>query len=317
MVPGLGFKQQVEPAGLVRIAPAGFLFVRPMVNVDSKTGAARLSVVSNVLLVIVKAVVGFLTGSVSILAEAVHSLVDLAAALIAYFAIRVAEQPPDESHAFGHGKYENVSGTVEALLILAAAFYIAYEAIARIIHGAELERVGVGIIVMLVSAVANWIVSARLFKVAKESDSIALEADGHHLRLDVYTSAGILVGLVVVYATGISLIDRLLGLGVAIWIGWIGIGLSRRAIGPLLDLQLPAQEVERIVSLLHEDERVLDFHKLRTRKAGAQRHIDVHLIVKRDMSLADAHDLAEDVEDKIRNEFDNVTILTHVEPEGD
>ena len=286
-----------------------------MVNVNAKTGAACISVVSNTLLVAGKGAVGFLTGSVSILAEAVHSAVDLLAALIAYFAVGVADQPPDEAHAFGHGKYENISGTVEALLIIGAAAYIAYEAIARIVHGAEVEHLGVGMVVMLISAVANWVVSARLFKVANETDSIALEADGQHLRLDVYTSAGVLVGLVVVYLTDIVLIDRLRGLAVAAWIGWIGLQLSAKAVGPLLDLGLPVQEVERIVSILHSDEKVLGYHKLRTRKAGGQRHIDVHLIVPKAMSLTEAHDLAEEIEDRIRAEFDRVVILTHVEPE--
>jgi cation diffusion facilitator family transporter len=280
-----------------------------------KTTVARLSVISNLLLVAGKAAVGLITGSVGILAEAIHSAVDLLAALIAFLAVRVADAPPDEAHAYGHGKYENISGTVEALLIIIAAVYIGYEAIIRIVHGAPVEKLGIGIGVMLVSALANWIVSARLFKVAKETDSIALETDGHHLRLDVYTSAGVLVGLLVVYLTDIVLIDRLLGLAVALWIGWIGWRLSVQAVGPLLDLQLPIPEVERITEIIDSDERVRGYHKLRTRKSGAQRHVDVHLIVPKEMTLVDAHNLAEEIEDKIRAEFDHVAVLTHVEPE--
>jgi len=280
-----------------------------------KTTVARLSVISNILLVAGKAAVGLITGSVGILAEAIHSAVDLIAALIAFFAVRVADVPPDEAHAYGHGKYENISGTVEALLIIVAAVYIGYEAIKRIIEGAPVERLGIGMGVMLFSALANYVVSARLFKVAKETDSIALETDGHHLRLDVYTSAGVLLGLLVVYLTDIVLIDRLLGLAVALWIGWIGWQLSAKAVGPLLDLQLPVPEVERIISIIDGDERVRGFHKLRTRKSGAHRHVDVHLFVPKEMTLVDAHDLAEEIEDKIRAEFQNVTVLTHVEPE--
>jgi len=292
------------------------LFVETMVN-PSKTGAARASVISNALLVLVKGAVGLLTGSVSVLAESIHSAVDLAAALIAYVAVRVADQPPDEYHAYGHGKFENVSGTVEALLILAAAAYIGYEAVARILHGAGVERLSIGMGVMLISALANWFVSARLFKVARETDSIALEADGQHLRLDVYTSIGVFAGLLAVYLTGIVLIDRLLGLAVAIWIAWIGFDLSRTTLGPLLDPQLPPAEVERIISIIGSEKKVLGYHKLRTRKSGGQRHVDVHLIVPEAMSLTEAHALAEDVEDKIRAEFGNVMVLTHVEPEGE
>ena len=286
-------------------------------NPSVKTGAARISVISNTLLVLIKGAVGLLTGSVGVLAECIHSAVDLAAALIAYVAVRVADQPPDEAHAYGHGKFENISGTVEALLILAAAAYIGYEAVMKILHGAGVERLSIGMGVMLLSALANWIVSARLFKVARETDSIALETDGHHLRLDVYTSMGVFAGLLAIYLTDIILIDRILGLAVAVWIALIGFRLSRIALGPLLDLQLPPSEVERIVSIIGSEERVLGYHKLRTRKSGAQRHIDVHLIVPSGMSLTEAHDLAEEVEDKIRAEFDNAIVLTHVEPEGE
>ncbi|MDH7481440.1 MAG: cation diffusion facilitator family transporter [Armatimonadota bacterium] len=279
-----------------------------------KTGAARLSIISNVLLVLAKGAIGIIGGSMSILAEAVHSAVDLIAAVIAYIAVLFADRPADEAHAYGHGKFENLSGTVEALLIIVAGAYIVYESIERIITNAPVERLDLGMVIMLVSAVANFLVSANLFRVAKQTDSIALEADGHHLRLDVYTSLGVLFGLILVHLTNFVILDRLIGLCVALWIGWIGIQLSRKAIGPLMDSQLPAAEMERIVEIINSEPRILDFHKLRTRKAGAQRHIDVHLLMPRDMSLTTAHELAEEVEDKIRSELENVTIVTHVEP---
>lgn len=309
------FEQQVEACGTEEY-PWVF-FYGEIASMTSKTSAAGISILSNILLVILKLIVGTITGSVSILAEAIHSGVDLIAAIVAYFSVRIADQPPDEDHTFGHGKYENISGTIEALLIIFAAVYIGYEAVSRIVSHARVERLGFGLVVMLISAVSNWIVSANLFKVARETDSIALEADGHHLRLDVYTSLAILVGLFIVYLTDISLIDQLLGIGVALWIGWIGWQLSVKAIGPLLDLQLPPDEIDRIISILESEELVCGFHKLRTRKAGAHRHIDVHLLLPDEMSLYEAHALAERVEDKIRVEFDNVHILTHVEPESD
>lgn len=286
-----------------------------MTRIGRKAETAALSVASNVLVVAAKGVVGVMTGSMSILAEAVHSMSDLAASLIAFFAVRAADKPPDDEHAFGHGKYENISGTVEAFLIILASIYVAYEAILRMIHGVGIERIGLGMAVMFVTAVLNWFVSARLFKVAEETDSIALEADGHHLRLDVYTSVGVFVGLTAVYLTDIVLIDRLVALGVAVWIAWIGYSLCKRSICPLLDVQLPQHEVQRIEAIIETHESVLGYHKLRTRKSGAERHIDVHLLVPEDMTLIDAHLVGEEIEDKIRAEFHNASVLTHVEPD--
>ncbi|MHB0999345.1 MAG: cation diffusion facilitator family transporter [Armatimonadota bacterium] len=288
-----------------------------MASGSIKTAAAKISILSNISLVILKLIVGGVTNSVSIMAEAIHSAVDLAAAIIAFFAVRVADEPPDEVHAFGHGKYENVSGTIEAFLIIIAAVYVGYESIRRIIEGVEVKRALAGIIVMLVSALANFIVSTILFKVSSETDSIALEADGHHLRLDVFTSIGVLIGLIVVYITGISLIDQMLGIGVALWIGWIGIQLSAKALHPLLDQQLPSHELQEIQTILDTDPRILGYHKLRTRKSGAQRHIDVHILVSSDLSVGEAHNLAENVEDRIRGCFSNAFVLTHVEPEDE
>ncbi len=280
-----------------------------------KAGVARLSVISNTTLVLSKLMIGAVTGSMSILAEGIHSGIDLVAAIIAFFAVRAADRPPDETHAYGHGKYENISGTVEALLIIIAAIYIAYEAILKIIHQETGKQPELGIIIMVISAVMNWLVSARLFKVAKDTDSIALEADGHHLRLDVYTSLGVFAGLLVVRLTGLWIVDQIVALAVALWIGWIGVQISGKAVGPLLDQQLPLDEVERIVTIIDEDKRVLGHHKLRTRKAGAHRHVDVHLLVSKDMTLTQAHGLAEEIEDQIRSEFANTTVVTHVEPE--
>ena len=288
-----------------------------MTDRAAKTGVARLSVFSNTFLVLTKLVIGFATGSVSILAEGIHSGMDLAAALIAFVAVRVSDQPPDERHAYGHGKYENISGTAEALLIIAAAVYIGYEAVMKFIHGGELSRIDVGMGIMLISAVLNWLVSARLFRVARETDSVALEADGQHLRLDVYTSLGVLVGLFIVYLTDLVIIDRLLALAVALWIGWVGIRISGKALGPLLDTQLPLDEVERIVEIIDAEGRVRGHHKLRTRKSGAHRHVDVHLQVPNEMSIIEAHALAEEIEDRIRAEFRNTTVITHVEPEDE
>ncbi len=288
-----------------------------MSQTSLKMGVAKLSVISNTILVGSKLAIGFVTGSVSIIAEGIHSGIDLVAALIAYFAVRVADRPPDETHAYGHGKYENISGTVEALLIILAAVYIAYEAIQKYLHGGELVNLNLGIAIMVVSAVLNWIVSANLFKVAKQTDSIALEADAHHLRLDVYTSLGVFAGLIVVKITHLVIVDQILAFAVALWIGWVGIQISMKAVGPLLDQQLPLDEIERIATIIDSDERIVAHHKLRTRKSGAHRHVDVHLLMPVDMTLTAAHAIAEEIEDQIREEFAFTTVVTHVEPEDD
>ncbi len=162
---------------------------------SGQSRAAAVSVASNSLLIFLKVTVGLVTGSVSVLAEAIHSSLDLLAAIIAFFGLRAADKPADREHPFGHGKWENVSGSIEAVLIFIAAVWIIYEAIKRILHGGEVELLGWGIAVMAVSVVANILVSRHLFKTAKIHDSLALEADAQHLRTDVITSLGVMAGV--------------------------------------------------------------------------------------------------------------------------
>ncbi len=167
-----------------------------------KTRVAILSVASNSLLILLKIGVGILIGSVAVISEAIHSAVDLVAALIALFAVRTASQAADERHPYGHGKFENISGTVEGLLIFFAAAWIIYSAVRKLMHPGELETPSWGVLVMLVSAIVNIVVSRRLFKVGRETDSVALQADGWHLRTDVYTSLGVMLGLLVIWVVG-------------------------------------------------------------------------------------------------------------------
>jgi len=287
----------------------------------TKRGAAALSIVSNTSLVALKLVVGLFTGSVSVISEAAHSAVDLAASVIAYFSVRAADIPADEEHPFGHGKIENVSGVVEAVLIFLAALYIIFEAVKRLIHGGAQIQPDLGIAVMLVSVLANYTISWWLFKVARATDSVALEADGHHLRTDVWTSLGVFAGLVLIRLLalfrlpGAAVVDSLAAIAVAGLITRVAYNLTREAGRPLVDTRLPRQEVDRVKDLLLADERVVGYHKLRTRKAGAHRHIDVHIIVPEALSVTEAHEVAEQVEDRIRDEFRDVHIMTHVEPD--
>lgn len=281
-----------------------------------KMRAARLAIVSNLALVLFKLVAGLATGSVGVFSEAVHSAVDLVASGLAFFSVRASDAPADAEHPYGHGKVENLSAVAEALLIFAAAAFILYHAIERALRHAPIENLGLAVAVMLVSAVVNFFVSGYLLRMARATDSVALAADGWQLRVDVYTSVGVLVGLLAVQVTGQSWIDPVIGVVVALLIVRTAVHLWREAGGSLLDRLLPAEEIARLQDILDADERIVGYHKVRARKAGSQRHIDLHLLVDEEMSLRDAHRLAEEVEDRIRDEFgqSGVHIVTHVEP---
>ena len=200
-----------------------------------KIKIARLSIFSNTLLIIMKLVVGFLSGSVSIISEAIHSSMDLIAALIAFFSVSVSDNPPDTRHPYGHGKVENISGVIEALLILLASILIIIEALKKLIGEApDLESIWIGVVVMSISAAINFYVSSRLYKVARETNSVALEADALHLKTDVYTSVGVAVGLGLIILTGIKWLDPIVAMFVALFIIRESYVLLRKAFSPLL-----------------------------------------------------------------------------------
>jgi cation diffusion facilitator family transporter len=281
----------------------------------TKTGAAGLSVLSNTLLILLKLVAGILSGSVSIIAEAIHSGIDLLAALIAFVCLRIAGRPADREHPFGHGKMENVSGTIEAVLIFVAAIFIIYEAINRIITGASVEYLGIGIAVMAISVVVNIVVSRHLLRIARDSDSIALEADARHLTTDVYTSLGVLAGLVVVQVTGLNILDPIIAIGVSIFILRTAYNLTRRAFPPLIDVKLPEDEEALIESTLGEHMgELVGFHELRTRKAGSERYVELHMMMARDASIERAHSLCDHLEEDIRSRLPHTHVTIHVEP---
>lgn len=279
------------------------------------TGAAGLSVLSNTLLILLKLVAGILSGSVSIVAEAIHSGIDLLAALIAFVSLRIAGRPADREHPFGHGKVENVSGTIEAVLIFVAAIFIIYEAINRIIAGAIVEYLGIGIAVMAISVVVNIIVSRHLLRIARDSDSIALEADARHLTADVYTSLGVLAGLVVVQVTGLNILDPIIAIGVSLFIIRAAYNLTRRAFPPLIDIRLPEDEEALIECTISEHMgELVSFHELRTRKAGSERYIELHMMMARDASIERAHSLCDHLEEDIRSKLPHAYVTIHVEP---
>ncbi|MCL5958289.1 MAG: cation diffusion facilitator family transporter [Chloroflexi bacterium] len=280
-----------------------------------KSNAAALSIASNSLLILLKVVIGISIGSVSVISEAIHSSIDLMAAVIAFFSVRISDRPPDEGHPYGHGKIENISGTVEALLILVAAVLIVYEAGNKILSGGRIEFVGLGIGVMLVSSLVNMLVSRYLMHVAKETDSVALEADACHLSTDVLTSAGVLVGLTLVQLTGWNILDPIFAIGVAIVIGKVAFDLTRKSSPDLLDSKLPEAEEQQIRQILHDHlAQCVGFHGLRSRKAGSHRHVDLHLVVDDNVSVNEAHELCDHLEEEILSHLPNTDITIHVEP---
>jgi len=282
---------------------------------STKTSAAGLSILSNSLLVALKLTVGVIMGSVSVISEGVHSTVDLIAAIIAFFSIRAAAKPADEEHEFGHGKIENISGTIEALLIFLAAILIIYEAIVKIINRAQPEFLTLGIGIMAFSAVANFFVSRRLHRIAQSTDSIALEADAWHLTTDVYTSLGVFAGLVIVRLTHWYILDPIIAIGVALLIIRAAWHITRKSISGLVDMRLPQSEEDIITTSITEHlGEITGFHELRTRKAGSQRYIDLHLVLPKSVTLEEAHRLCDHLEGDIKNKLSNGLVTIHCEP---
>jgi cation diffusion facilitator family transporter len=282
---------------------------------STKRSVAALSIASNATLVTLKLVAGLATGSVSVFSEAIHSSIDLLAAIMAFFAVRASAKPPDDEHRFGHGKAESLSGAAEALLIFVAALMIINEAVQKLLHGVELESVDLGIAIMAISAVANIFVSRQLMRVAKSTRSMALEADAWHLTTDVLTSAGVAVGLLVVRLTGLSVLDPIIAIGVALFICKAAYDITRRSLRDLLDGSLPIDEQAVIRAVLdrHSGDMV-GYHEIRSRRSGADRHVDLHLVMNRNVTVKQSHDLCDHLENDLKGELGDVTLNIHVEP---
>jgi len=289
--------------------------MRLRINFTRKSKAAGFSILSNACLILLKLVAGIFTGSVSLIAEAIHSLMDLAAAVVAFFSVRVSDSPPDSKHPFGHGKAENISGIIEGLLIFVAAGLIINEAVHKIIQGVHLEMIEIGIATMAVSIVTNFFISRYLMKVSRATDSLALEADATHLTTDMITMAGVLIGLVLVRVTGLYILDPIVAILVAILIIKAAFDITWKSFGGLMDTSLPESDLEVIKScLMEQNDTFVGFHKLRTRKAGSQRHIDLHLVFPRTESVEDAHNICDQLERNIEKNLNMVDVTIHIEP---
>ena len=287
-----------------------------------KSNAALLSVISNACLVVLKLVVGAMIGSVSVISEAIHSGVDLLAAVIAFFAVRKSSKPADEDHPFGHGKVENISGTIEALLIFLAAVWIIFEAVKKLQNPEPLNDAWLGVVVMLISVTANIFVSKNLFLVGKETDSIALMADAWHLRTDIYTSLGVFGGLAVIFAGGIVLpgadlrwVDPAVAIGVALLIIRAAYHLTVESARDLVDVGLPPEEVDDIRRHIRAfAPTIRGFHRLRTRKAGPSRFVEFHIRVDASMSVDESHRITDMITCSIKQHYPGTTVTIHIEP---
>ncbi|HEY1778136.1 MAG TPA: cation diffusion facilitator family transporter [Solirubrobacteraceae bacterium] len=286
-------------------------------DTEPRARAAALSVASNATLITLKVVAGIATGSVAVLTEAAHSGIDMVASIVAFVSVRKAGEPADAGHPYGHEKIENIAGAIEGTLILFGAAIITFEALQRLVRGGHVHTIGIGIAVVIVSAAVNLVVSRIVRARARETGSVALEADAAHLSADVASSAAVLIGLVLVAATGEQWIDSAVALLVAFWVAIAGVRILRGSARSLVDESLPEEELEWIRTTIRElgtQRGVVAFHKLRARQAGSRRYVDVHLQFEDGTTLEAAHGTAHELTNAIRDRLSGADILVHVEP---
>ncbi len=280
-----------------------------------KQNTAQLSVMTTSLLLILKLLVGIFTGTISIISEAIHSAVDLLASLISYCAIRKSSTSPDDNHHYGHGKFENISGALEALLIITAALWIIYEAYEKYNRSSSPAFLEYGIIIMLFSIIVNYFVSQKMLSVAKQTNSPALETNALHLQTDMWTSGGILVGLVCLHITELAWIDSAIALVVALIIFKAGYSMLKKNIFGLTDTSLPKEEQQLISQIINQHDQVISLYQLRTRYSGCYRLIDMHLILDKHMPLDKAHAICDQLEATIIHHLGKCDVMIHLEPD--
>jgi cation diffusion facilitator family transporter len=288
-----------------------------VISFDRKklTRYAWLSIAAAISTIILKTVAYFLTGSISLLSDAVESIVNLIGAIMALGMLTIAALPPDDNHSFGHSKAEYFASVVEGILILIAAISIAYAAIGRLMNPRPLEQLGIGLVVSIIASTINFVVSRILMKAGKKYNSITLEADAQHLMTDVWTSVGVIVGVAVVALTGWLPLDPIMALVVAANIVWTGIQLVRRSVEGLMDTALPQNDQKAIDDVLAKyRQQGVEFHAVRTRQAAARRFVSMHVLVPGNWSVHDAHHLAENIERDIHAALGEAVVTTHLEP---
>ena len=280
---------------------------------------ALLSVVAALATIALKGVAWWLTGSVGLLSDALESFVNLAAAVMAFSMLRLAASPPDKDYHYGFSKAEYLAAGIEGALIVLAAAGIVWTAVPRLLQPAPLDAPGLGLGLSIAASAVNFAVARVLIAVGREHHSITLEADGKHLMTDVWTSAGVIAGVALVFLTGWLRLDALVAIAVAVHIVWTGVGLVRRSVAGLLDAAISPQEQEEMTKLFTEYSKRygVSFHAVRTRQAGARRFITFHFLVPDSWTVAQAHQLSEEIEARIRSMVPNAGVFTHIEPISD
>lgn len=282
---------------------------------SSPGSAAKLSLGVIVGLIALKVAVAVITGSISIVAQAVDSLLDLFAVIITVMAIRIATKPADEEHPFGHGKAENIAAVIQAVLIFTAGALIIYTAVRRMLTGATVELTEAGIGVMLVSVIVSILLARHLLKVSRAAGSIALEANARNITADIYSAAGVLIGFLVIRFSNLYIIDPIIAVIVAFFILKAGYDVIRKSFGGLVDARLPRQEEDEIkLAIMEHCCQVGGFHDLRTRQAGRQRYVELHLVMPKNASVAITHHMCDNLEQDIKGRLTHTSVTIHVEP---
>ena len=284
------------------------------INTEKKF-AAGLSISSNTVLILLKIIAGHLSGSISIISEAIHSLSDFLASVLTFFAVTRSAEPADKDHPFGHGKYEDMSGFIEGGLIIFAGFYIIYEAAKKLIFGYSMEAESMlGIYVMGFAVLTNFLVSRYLFYVAKKSDSVSLLADAEHLSTDIYSSLGVLLGLILIKITGITMLDPVIAIIVAVIILKTGFSISKETLNNLLDGSLPAEDIQTIENVLKNNRVIKGYKNIKGRKAGQYKEVEITLLFNPDMKISCCHNICDQIEAEIKTALGNVSTTIHAEP---
>ncbi|WP_321390813.1 cation diffusion facilitator family transporter [uncultured Desulfuromusa sp.] len=282
---------------------------------NPKVKAAAFSICGALTLAIIKLVVALLSGSMAVMASAIDSLLDILMSGVNFMAIRHAEQPPDQSHPFGHGKFETLATFFQALVISISGGWIIYESVVRLNQNKLLDNINQGIGVLAFSAIVSWFIASYLSKIAKQTDSSALEADSLHFRMDIYSNLGLMAGLLMVRWFNIHWLDPALSILVASYILHEALQLIKRSLTDILDHELPEEIQKQVHQLISSHEGPLaGYHGLRTRRAGSLKIMDFHLEVCKDMTVAEAHKLSESLEKKIEREISGADVIIHIEP---
>ena len=289
-----------------------------MISSNRKVRVAFLSIISNATLIIFKIVAGIISGSVSIISEAIHSSMDLLASIIAFFSVKASSKPADDDHPFGHGKIENISGVIEGVLILVASIMIIVQAIKKIYNPRPIENEWVAILVMFISGFINFIVSKQLYKVGEEEDSMALKADALHLKTDIYTSLGVGIGILLIKITNIHILDSIVAILVAFLIIKEAVELTKNGFDELIDKRLSDEEEKEIKDIIERcKSEFIDYHKLKTRKSGNVKHIDFHITLDKNTTVKEAHDIIGDIKKEMNKSIKNSRVTIHIDPSND